>query len=143
MSQDRMSLIRKIIEQAVPAEEYFAKQAMKTASLKPSADNEVSADPNKTPEEEGLSESELQILHDGLSVLREEVEAEEVAEKKERKSVRELIAWAACDFGVNEEVVRVQVERHFEVSDINELNNGHYDELVRFLENLDIKQFIN
>lgn len=108
----------------------------------------------KTPTEESpesekptaandLSESELQTLHDGLAVLREEVEAEEAAKKKERKSVRELIAWAACDFGVNEEVIRVQVERHFEVSDISELHDGHHDDLVQFLKKLDIKRFIN
>lgn len=90
-----------------------------------------------------LSEAELQTLHDGLAVLREEVEAEEAAEEKERMSIRALIAWAACDFGVNEAVVRVQVERHFEVSDISELHDDHYDDLVLFLENLDIKQFIN
>ena len=143
MSKDRMSLIRKAIEEAVPAEEYFAEQASKTTSLEPVSDKDASAEPSETPEEEDLSESELRTLHEGLAVLREEVEAEEATEKKERKSVRELIAWAACDFGVNEEVVRVQVERHFEVSDISELHSDHYDDLVRFLENLNIKQFIN
>ena len=113
-------------------------QAPKQTLLKPTPETEVEA----TSVANDLSESELQLLHEGLAALREADEAEGT-EKNEHKSVRALIAYSACDFGVNEEIIRTQVERHFELSNIDELQSGHFDELVRFLENLDIKQLIN
>ncbi len=87
-----------------------------------------------------LSASELEVLHKRLAVLR--AACDESAEKND-KSIHALIVWAACDFGVNEEVVESLVKRHFEVADISEIQESSRDELVRFLANLDIKQFIN
>jgi hypothetical protein len=63
--------------------------------------------------------------------------------KKKRRSFRALIAWAACDFGVNDIMVMDLVKLHFGVADISELHEGHRAALNRFLENLDIKKFIN
>ncbi len=117
--------------------------APKQTLLKPSTDNEETLEAEKSPATNDLSLSELQLLHEGLAALREADGEEEGTEQEEHKSVRALIAYAACDLGINEEVVRAQVERHFEFSDISELRDGHYDELVQFLKDLNIKQFIN
>ena len=105
--------------------------------------NENSPDAEKPSAAGDLSSSELRVLHEGLAALRETDETSEEIDTKEHKSVRALIAWTACDLGVNEEVISAQVERHFELSNISELHSGHYDDLVRFLEKMDIKQFIN
>lgn len=113
-------------------------QTPKKTLLKPAADTEA----EESSAANDLSEAELQLIHDGFAALREMGDAEE-AEKKEHKSVRALIAYTACDFGVNEEVIRTQVKRHFALSDVNELQGSRFDELVRFLETLDVKQLIN
>jgi len=113
-------------------------QTPKQTLLKPAPETEGEA-PSAAND---LSEAELQLIHEGFAALREMVDAEEV-EKKEHKSVRALIAFTACDFGVNEEVIRTQVEHHFALSDVNELQGSRFDELVRFLETLDVKQLIN
>lgn len=84
--------------------------------------------------------SELKALHERLARLR----AEDAQPKEEkRKSVRALIAYAACDMGVNEEIVGTLVKQHFDVPETNLLLETDYDELVRYLGSLDIKQFIN
>lgn len=86
--------------------------------------------------------SELKALHEKLAALRVEDTIADT-EEKESKSFQALIAYAACDFGVNESVVMELVYRHFGVKDINDLNEGYRSALIRFLENMDIKQFIH
>ena len=112
----------------------------KSALLKRASNKEEPTNPDAPVSEEGLSVSELEALHKKLAALRA---SDAQPKEEERKSVRALIAYAACDLGVNEEVVIALVKQHFEFDDISEMHEGHCDELVRFLENLDIKQFIN
>ena len=114
-------------------------QAPKQIVLKPSSEPEGEA----SSAANDLSASELDLLHKGLAALREMDAGAEGFVEEERKSVRALIAHAACDLGINEEVVEAQVKRHFELSDTDTLHSGQYDDLVQFLNNLDIKQFIN
>ncbi|MDD3028867.1 MAG: hypothetical protein PHS57_01100 [Alphaproteobacteria bacterium] len=92
--------------------------------------------------EKDLSVSELRALHKRLVTLRSAAN-EAGSAKENNKSVRALIAFAACDFGVNEDVVDTLVKGHFQITNTNELNENNHDELIDFLENLDIKQFIN
>ena len=93
--------------------------------------------------EDDLSEAELKTLkalHEKLAALRA---SNSIPKNKKRRSLRALIAYAACNHGVNEEIIRALVERHFEFDDISELYNGHYDELVRFLDNVNVKEILN
>jgi hypothetical protein len=99
--------------------------------------------PKASEDEEELSPADLEILHGRLAALRAADGAEECAEEKERKSVRALIACAACDLGVNEEVVRALVEHRFGGDVFSNLAEERYDELARFLENPDVKRLIN
>lgn len=110
---------------------------------KKTSDSVFDRDTEKTAfSSDGLSASELKALHERLDALRAADEAAEPQEK-EHRSFRALIAYAACDFGVNEIVVIDLVKRHFGVTDLNEITEDHREALVRFLENMDIKRFIN
>ena len=116
--------------------------APKKILLKPSTDRDGSSEPNAPVGEKDLSVSELKVLHEKLEALRR-ADAVAEPEENEHKSVRALIAFAACDRGVNEAVVMDLVKRHFGIADIGELTENYRGVLVRFLENLDIKKFIN
>jgi hypothetical protein len=116
--------------------------APKKILLKPSTDRDGSSDSDVPAGEKGLSVSELKALHERLAALRA-ADAVPKTEENEPKSVRALIAYAACDLGVNEGVVLDLVKRHFGMTDINEITQDYRETLVRFLENLDIKKFIN
>jgi hypothetical protein len=116
--------------------------APKKILLKPSTDRDGSSESDVPAGEKGLSVSELKALHERLAALRA-ADAVPKTEEKEPKSVRALIAYAACDLGVNEEIVGTLVKSHFDVPEINLLLASDYDELVRYLGSLDIKQFIH
>jgi hypothetical protein len=117
--------------------------APKAAQKKPSIEKDGGLYPNKVIEDEGLSEVQLKALHKKMDALRAADAVAEPDNKKQRRSFRALIAWAACDFGINDTMVTDLVKLHFGVADISELHEGHRATLNRFLENLDIKKFIN
>jgi hypothetical protein len=109
---------------------------------KPSSNRDGCSESDVPVGEKDLSVSELKALHEKLAALRA-ADAVALPEEKEHMSVRALIAYAACDLGVNESVVTDLVARHFGVTDISEMHEDYRSTLIRFLENLDIKQFIN
>ena len=115
----------------------------KTVQKKPSVDKNGDLDPNKASKDEELSGAQLKVVHEKLDALRAADDAVEPDEEKEQRSFRALIAWAACDFGVNDLLITDLVKRHFGVADISELNEDCRDALNRFLENLDVRKFIN
>jgi hypothetical protein len=118
-------------------------RAPKTDQKKPSIGKDDGLDPNKAIKDEELSEAQLKAVHAKLDALRAADAAAEPDDEKERRSFRALIAYAACDFGVNDAMVTDLVKRHFGVADISELHEGCRDALNRFLGNLDIRKFIN
>lgn len=116
--------------------------AFNAMGIKDTVYRDGSSEPKVVSGEKELSVSEIKALHEKLSALRT-VDAVSLPAEKELRSFRALVAYAACDFGINESVVIDLVKRHFGVVCISELDESYRGVLVRFLENLDIKQAIN
>ena len=92
--------------------------------------------------EKPLSEKEIKALHQRLDMLRAEDEAN--PPKPVQRSVRAMVAYAACDFGVNEQVVRAAIEQEFGCYDEQaEIGSDYYNELVHFLAHLNIKMLLH
>ncbi|MDR3614069.1 MAG: hypothetical protein P4L53_10895 [Candidatus Obscuribacterales bacterium] len=83
----------------------------------------------------------------GLAALRGELAAlradEPVLNKLERVSVNALITYAAYDTGVSEDVVRAIVETRFNVDDISKIQGCDYEDVIRYLVDLNPKAIIN
>ncbi|MDD3287584.1 MAG: hypothetical protein PHX43_01070 [Alphaproteobacteria bacterium] len=76
--------------------------------------------------------SELAALH-----------VEEPLNENEWKSIRALIAYVAYDKHVNEDVVCSFVERRFAVKNIIEICSQDYEDVIRYLIDLEPKDFMH
>lgn len=127
MSLDRKSLIRKAIEQAVPAEEYFAKLAQRNQAGAASTSN-----------------GDLYQAH--LDALTKEYDAlvgDEFLNLNEAASVRALVAYVAYNHDVSEQAVCAMVEEHFHVEEIRMLPRSVWEEVIRYLVDLNPREAIN
>jgi hypothetical protein len=119
---DRLALIRKAIEEAVPAEEYFAKQA-----AAPVANN-----------------YDIYQAHlDALTKEFDELIGEEYLNEGEARSIRSLVAFTAYNHNLSEQAVCAIVEEHFRIEKIRRLRSHDYDEVIKYLVDLNPKELIN
>lgn len=92
--------------------------------------------------ERALSEKQIKALHQRLDMLRAEDEAN--PPKPVQRTVRAMVAYAACDFGVNEQVVRTAIEQEFGCCDEKaEIGSDYYNALIHFLAHLNIKMLLH
>lgn len=127
MSEKGISLVRKIIEEAVPAEEYFAKQAQLDRANSAKTD---SAD----------------IYQTHLDALTKEYDAllgDEYLNENEAMSVRALVAYVAFNHEISEVAVCAIVEEHFRVDEIRRILRHDYDETIKYLVDLEPGKMMN
>ena len=111
----------------------------KNIILKPISDEEDSVKLGAEASADDLSLPALEELRRKLKLLR----VTETLEEPEQISVRALIAYVAYEKGTNEEIVRALVEKKFGVADIRAIHVDDYDDVVRFLTDLNIKEVMN
>ncbi len=117
------------------------KNAAKTASANITSKKEDVVPSVTTNGLPPLTKEETKLLHEGLAALR--AEDEQHPPEPVLKSIPALIAWTACDLGVNELVIRELIKLQFGPCDEKaEIGSDYYDTLVRFLEALEVKQHI-
>ena len=91
------------------------------------------------------SSDELDLT--GLDALREKLVALQTEDcgmdKSQMTSLQALVAFTAYDRGVNEDVVRTLVCKNFGVVDISNIPKKNYEEVRRFLTDLNIKEAMN
>lgn len=127
MSLDRKSLIRQAIEQAVPAEEYFAKLAQR--------DQVGTA---------GTVETNVYQAHlDALTKEYDALAGDEFLNANEATSVRALVAYVAFNHDISEQAVCAMVEEHFHVEQIRMLPRSEWEEVIRYLVDLNPREAIN
>ncbi|MDE1900957.1 MAG: hypothetical protein KGI37_04840 [Alphaproteobacteria bacterium] len=111
----------------------------KNIILKPISDEEKAAQLGAEVLADELSLPGLEALRRKLKLLR----ATETLEEPEQVSIRALIAYIAYEKGANEEIVRGLVEKKFGVDDVSTIRVDDYDDVVRFLADLNIKEVMN
>ncbi len=109
-------------------------------SLKPLPDEEGAPTPDASPSSDDLDLEGLEALRDKLVTLRTE---DCGFDKLQMTSIYALVSHTAYDKGVNEDVVRTLVGGHFGVSDIAKIPTKNYEEVVRFLVELNVKKAMN
>jgi hypothetical protein len=62
---------------------------------------------------------------------------------REQTSLRAMVAFAAYDKNVHEEVIRGLVEQQFGIKDIAQLERDRYDAVIHFLVDLNIRECLN
>jgi hypothetical protein len=127
MPTDRLSLIRKAIEEAVPAEEYFAEQLRR--------------------EQLGLESADCKDIYQAhLDALTEEYDAllgDEYLNENEARSVRALVAYVAANHDMKEQTVCAIVEAFFHVDEIRKLSSHDYDAVIKYLVDFNPIKMIN
>ncbi len=127
MSLDRKSLIRQAIEQAVPAETYFAE--LEQRKQKSVADT-----------------GNASIYQEHLNALTKEHDAllgDEFLNENEASSIRALVAYVAYTHDISEQAVCAMVEEHFHVDEIRRLPRSVWETAVGYLVDLKPEELIN
>lgn len=127
MPTDRLSLIRKAIEEAQPAEEYFAQQA-------------------RREQDSVAKENNKDIYQSHLDALTKEYDAllgDEYLNKGEATSVRALVAYVAFNNNMKEQTVCAIVEAFFHVDEIRKLSSHDYDAVIKYLVDFNPIKMIN
>lgn len=114
-------MIRKSIEEAVPAEEYLAEQV------------------------EALDKKLDDACLSSLRSLSLEYAASQASQLNynELKSIVSLIAYAAYDKDVSEDTIKALVEAHYNVDDVKKIQSRDYEDVVHYLLGLNVKEAIN
>ena len=63
--------------------------------------------------------------------------------KLELTSIYALLAYAAHERNISEEIIRETVTKHFGVDEVTQLPSRSYDEVIRFLVDAQIKIILN
>lgn len=127
MLPDRKALIRKAIEEAVPAEEYFAEQARLEQAASAKQDN-------------------ADIYQAHLDALIKEYDAllgDEYLDENQAKSIRAMVAYVAFNHDISEQAVCAIVEEHFRVGEIRKLLRQDYEETIKYLVDLEPDNLMN
>jgi hypothetical protein len=109
--------------------------------LKKSADAEAPSASEGTLSPEGLDLEGLKALKEKLAKMRAEEDQEE--DPKQNMSIPALIAYIAYDRGVNEEVVRAMLFKQFVIKDISEIAEENFQDVRRFLVDLNVIKVMN
>lgn len=110
------------------------------ASTKPLHDEAGSSAPDASHASEELDLIGLKALRQKLATLRTD---DDGLDKSQLTSVQALISFAAYERGVNEDVMRTLVCKQFGISDIANIPGKNYEEVRRFLTDLNIKGAMN
>ena len=109
---------------------------------KKSYDEARIAQPSSANEEQPLTEEAIKALHKKLDRLRAEDE-QRPQEEPVLRSMPALIGYAACDRGVNHQVIIGIIEQQLGFYDEKaEIGGDYYNAVVRFLETLDVRKFL-
>jgi hypothetical protein len=125
--EERMSLIRKAIEEAVPAEEYLAEQKRLAQA------NPAQAD----------STDVYQAHLDALTTEYDALLGDEYLNEDEATSVRALVAFVAFNHNISEQAVCAIVEDHFRIDEIRKILRKDYEYAIKYLVDLEPKKMMN
>ena len=127
MLPDRLARIRKIIEEAKPAEEFFAEQ-VKLERANPANTNKADF---------------YQTHLDALTKEYNAIFGDECLNQNEAMSVRALVAYVAFTHDISEQVVCSIVEKHFCVEEIRKISRKDYDDAIKYLVDLEPGKAMN
>lgn len=110
-------------------------------STKPLPDEEAgSSAPDSTYSSDELDLTGLEALRQKLTTLRTD---DCGMDKSQMTSLQALVSYTAYDRGVNEDVVRTLVCKNFGVNDIGNIPGKNFDDVRRYLVDLNIKEAMN
>lgn len=121
-TKDRFQKIRALIENAKPADEYFA---------------ECAAHKKETPV------SVYQKHLDALIAEHDAILSDEYMNKREAVSIRALVAYIAYNHKISEDVTCAIVEEQFGLEEIRKLPRQKYQDAVNYLVDFDLKKIMN
>lgn len=119
MPLDRKSLIRQVIEQAVPAEEYFAELEQRSPTA-------------------NVNGKDYQAHLDALTKEYDALAGKEYLNANEAKSVRALLSYVAHKHNMKEQTVCAIVEAFFHVSEIRKLPRQDYEAVIKYLVDFEL-----
>ncbi len=124
MSSDRTALIRKAIDEAKPAEEYFAEQA-------------------QLEEAEAARIQKLDDCLDFCLQVDEDTIQDGSLNRNELRAVASVITYVADTQQASTETVCCMLKTAFGVDDLRNIDQNDYDDAIRFLLNLNVNDLLN
>jgi len=130
MLSDRKALIRKMIEEAKPAEEYLAEQAQAEKNAQEASAN--------TPNQMGKRILKLQTINAELASINTGG-----LTHQELRAVSAVIAYVTYSENVSEELVTEVLKTAFGVDEVKDISSDNYEDAVRFLVEFDFEKALN